>query len=457
MIHTSYFKYLISKNKRYLIILTLIAFICIPFSLRGMCTSSTDAKSLLMIMFVISMVLGDIVSFISPIKEFNFLMKKKSNNLYFSMPIEREQLFNTTLLYSLFSSMVPIVVNYLIASIVIMFKFAFDAHCFLYLFYLVFFMLVTTMISTFGVIKSNNTLDSVIISGGYFAVPIILMCCITIYLETITYDLTLGTGTYTSSFNWLFCMLSPIYASVQAFAIESFNYLLIVYWLIIIGILVIANVRAFNNRLAEETQEKTTSMLGYPLLMSVFIFSLVLAFFSAKFNFTNTCITYLILFIIYMMMYFITVRKIEFNYKVIINYVVIILISYAFNFAYSSTLGFGQIHEMLNYNQYVSWDVEEVCFLDNGDYKDLVYTSSDRTCKDVLEALQEELLKIGPDKTGNNTISIYIRTSKVNEEGRCYHFNDDQLNDVEKVLNKFKENIKDKQYTTNSYNNALEE
>ena len=83
MINKDYFKYLIKQNKKYLILIYVIGII-IPFWMFNEHTPTLCTTG------VLSLVYGLGLSCIVPIYLFSFLQKKKSNILYFSLPIKKE-------------------------------------------------------------------------------------------------------------------------------------------------------------------------------------------------------------------------------------------------------------------------------------------------------------------------------------------------------------------------------
>ena len=115
MINKDYFKYLIKQNKKYLILIYVVGII-IPFWVFNEYTPSLDLTGTL------SLVYGLSLSCIVPIYLFSFLQKKKSNILYFSLPIQKESLYLTTSLFSYFATILPVVIYQLIAQGIFAYK-----------------------------------------------------------------------------------------------------------------------------------------------------------------------------------------------------------------------------------------------------------------------------------------------------------------------------------------------
>ncbi len=87
MINKNYFRYLIRQNKRYLLLIWLISFILTPFLTINFLNNG-NGENFGQIVVITSM-FGFLISFVVPIYLFTFLQKKKSNILYFSLPIKK--------------------------------------------------------------------------------------------------------------------------------------------------------------------------------------------------------------------------------------------------------------------------------------------------------------------------------------------------------------------------------
>lgn len=111
MINKDYFKYLIKQNKKYLILIYVIGII-IPFWMFNEHTPTLCTTG------VLSLVYGLGLSCIVPIYLFSFLQKKKSNILYFSLPIKKESLYLTTSLFSYFATILPVVIYQIISQLI---------------------------------------------------------------------------------------------------------------------------------------------------------------------------------------------------------------------------------------------------------------------------------------------------------------------------------------------------
>ena len=89
MINKDYFKYLIKQNKKYLILIYVIGII-IPFLLINKFDyAPLNDENITRFAQIIPLAYGFMLSFIVPIYLFSFLQKKKSNILYFSLPIKK--------------------------------------------------------------------------------------------------------------------------------------------------------------------------------------------------------------------------------------------------------------------------------------------------------------------------------------------------------------------------------
>ena len=118
MINKDYFKYLIKQNKKYLILIYVIGII-IPFLLINKFDyAPLNDENITRFAQIIPLAYGFMLSFIVPIYLFSFLQKKKSNILYFSLPIKKESLYLTTSLFSYFATILPVVIYQIISQLI---------------------------------------------------------------------------------------------------------------------------------------------------------------------------------------------------------------------------------------------------------------------------------------------------------------------------------------------------
>ena len=210
MINKNYFRYLIRQNKRYLLLIWLISFILTPFLTINFLNNG-NGENFGQIVVITSM-FGFLISFVVPIYLFTFLQKKKSNILYFSLPIKKESLFITTSCFAIFSTIVPVIVNYLIAIMIKNFFLPASLGSQLFsVILMIIYMLCMESVITVIVLLCQNLLDSYLVSLAYMLVPFLIYGCFKLFLSTLGNNFMLGSGNYTEVFNPMLDYISFIY------------------------------------------------------------------------------------------------------------------------------------------------------------------------------------------------------------------------------------------------------
>ena len=121
------------------------------------------------------------LSFIVPIYLFSFLQKKKSNILYFSLPIKKESLYLTTSLFSYFATILPVVIYQIISQLISNYMISFPLDKFiLAIIITIVHMFAMNTIITFVTLSSQNMTDSLICSIAYMIIPFVVFLALNI-------------------------------------------------------------------------------------------------------------------------------------------------------------------------------------------------------------------------------------------------------------------------------------
>lgn len=354
MINKNYFRYLIRQNKRYLLLIWLISFILTPFLTINFLNNG-NGENFGQIVVITSM-FGFLISFVVPIYLFTFLQKKKSNILYFSLPIKKESLFITTSCFAIFSTIVPVIVNYLIAIMIKNFFLPASLGSQLFsVILMIIYMLCMESVITVIVLLCQNLLDSYLVSLAYMLVPFLIYGCYKLFLSTLGNNFMLGSGNYTEVFNPMLDYISFIYNGFLQIAYCMDNTVMIssiqiIYWLIVtIGFDFIAYC-LFKRRTLEQSENYTRSVFIYPLLITLIIFSLMLAIYHNEFD-TNTITFYILIFVFYLLMYFFAIRKVRFTWKMPAVFIALIISCVGFGYIFQSTHGFAIMSEYPEINK----------------------------------------------------------------------------------------------------------
>lgn len=359
MINKNYFRYLIRQNKRYLLLIWIISFIIIPlFTLLVLNDNFNNMDTIA----PIAMLLGLSLSFLAPIYLFSFLNKKKSNILYYSLPIKKESLFTTTFLFSLFATIIPIVVNYVIALLINLYIYINQGYYILSILFLIIYMICMQAITTTIVLLCQNTLDSFIASAMYQIIPFIFYFCFNSYLSSITSTIMLGEGNYNDYFNIVIHVTSVIYNSIFTIRYSAqgnslVNYNIVIYWFIVAIIFIIISYRLFKKRNLEQSENYSKSIFIYPVLITVIIFSLTMTVCHQSFN-QNTILMYTLIFVLYLILYFFAIRKVYFTWKIPVIFIVLIISCIGFANVFESTNGFNTLSEYPDFNTQTEFSMD---------------------------------------------------------------------------------------------------
>lgn len=188
LFNQQYFKYLYKSNRRLLILIWAILFICICFFTTIFTINDFTAYSEVQT-FVTAMsgFCGISISMFVPIYFFRFLYRKRSCDLYFGLPIRKKELFSTTFLFGYLAILIPIAVYFLSTSIIAsQFMNVLSSTILMNIKVMGFFaifMLCIQAIICFLCIRCNTMMDALFISGTYVILPFILYISMNIFLK----------------------------------------------------------------------------------------------------------------------------------------------------------------------------------------------------------------------------------------------------------------------------------
>lgn len=371
----------------------------------------------------ITMLLGLFLSFLAPVYLFSFLNKKKSNILYYSLPIKKESLFTTTFLFSLFATIIPIVVNYVIALLISLYIYIDQGYYILSILFLIIYMICMQAITTAIVLLCQNTLDSFIASAMYQIIPFIFYFCFNSYLSSITSTIMLGEGNYTNYFDIVIHVTSVIYNSIFTIRYSAqgnslVNYNIVIYWFIVAIIFIMISYHLFKKRTLEQSDNYSKSIFIYPVLITVIIFSLTMTVCHQNFD-QNTILMYTLIFVLYLLLYFFAIRKVYFTWKIPVIFIVLIISCIGFANAFESTNGFNILSEypnnishQTNFGFYINTD-QPVIYQD----EEINYLAIDSHNKNTIRLMYEYHQKLINEKIitpydgsliDDNTSNIHI-------------------------------------------------
>lgn len=474
MINKDYFKYLIKQHKRLIFLICLIGFTAIPFLSYIL---HDDTYYPLSTISSIALLYGFGLSFLVPIYLFSFLQKKKSTILYFSLPIKKEILFTTTTVFSLFVTIVPIVVCYILAIIPDIGQFYLTiGNYILSVLIIIIYMFCQQAVVITVTLLCQNTLDSFVANVAYAITPLLAFGSFYIFISNRSDYIMLGQGNYAQKFFELVHYISIPYNGIFEItnSLVSYSYAnkyIIIYWLIIGIVLMICAYKLFNRRSMEESENRTKSVLIYPVLITAIIFSMMLITYEIDFG-TSTIISYTFIIIIYLLMYFFSVRKIYFTWKIPAVFIVMIICCIGFTNIFCNTQGLGMLSEYPDIQNISKFSIEA------NSTKNLLYHEKDinylkidseneNTVKLILQ-FQKDLIENEVITPANKNISgykiyldfyYYDNISNYDDVWRCYVIV--STKNMNKFLEMYDELLKtietNKEYTCHHIENFDEE
>ena len=399
----NYFRYYAKSNKRFIILICLILFLVLPFlmlrTLMGIYIVPDEAyQTSIFSISAASAIAGCGLSFIMPIFNYRYLYKKSSNELYFSLPIKKEKLFIYTFLSGLIMVLIPLAIYYFLCYgyCVLIFPGVRLYHKFIpLLFFLALCILLTVQYTIFSFlsVKCNNLLDSILINGSYVVMPFIIFIAGGIFFQK-QIDLILGniSGGISEfipieplckivSLPYVIMMVcGDLFSHIQGYMTENAflmnDIVYILYWIIIGIVCFWFGRKAFIDRKPEEAQERTKTIFGYPVVITVVTFCLLLVMMNGADDFVIPSVMIIML---YFCMIFFSNRKIKVKGIHILIFVILYAGTFGFGQVYARTNGFGMVKEFINPStiQRVNIEVSFAIFDDSIDYSSYSFTLKD--------------------------------------------------------------------------------
>ncbi len=348
MINSKYLKYLF-LNKKIAWIFFFVMYMAISLSSFITYSSGTYTFTL-----ECSFVLSIIMTFILPIFLFSFVHRKRSCDLYFSLPVKRKELLCTTIVFSFL-----IIFGYFLITTVISTILCFTrihillGNYLLFIGFVAFSILVLLLINSAIYLFANNILDSIILLLAYLFIPF----AIVILLETICSillvhfainEINLWTYLFPASmvFTNGFYILSTVTQSTDYIMsyMEPVSFIQMILLVIYAGVSIFLLKKHFIERKTERAEQISDTFLSYPFIINFYLLiSLIfLGFEIAHEGLSDLYIlAYLFLYFIYIIALFIYKRKIRFYWKNTLYYLIVMSIALITGKVIYTNQGFG--------------------------------------------------------------------------------------------------------------------
>lgn len=473
-----YCQYFIRSNLKFIVMETILLFIAMPFAILN--TKELDIEytfgrgNLIRVFGINTTFCAIVLAILIPMVVYRFLYKRKSCDLYFSLPIKRKQLFSLQYCLGFLMAIIPFTLNFILALIVFYMKNTVTIENSIFPYFILVYIIIFTLYSLISLVlvKCNNMLDAVLVSIGIVIVPIILFITAQLFL-TLQMDNIFVTqsGSFNEIFDisLMFTYITPIicifyYVSEYLLTVQSHSISMIIipmlYWFMVGSVFLYASRKAFLERKEEDSEQRTKSFLTYPINLVLGIIALTLGTFRSDVMSSDMIVSIVIIFVIYVVVIFIWKRRIQLRVKEIASFILLYAVVISFSIVFQNTKGFGVISEVpneegikkvkvsLNIDNYFEEDYVTNQFVNDNsldtNFINHAITYDDKDKIHSIVKIQKDLISIGRAEDIYSTeASIVISYDMKNGQELYRYYNIynsngyDKLLDVYDILSKF--------------------
>lgn len=370
-----YLKYLIRQNRiAYLFFgmlyagMTLAVFI----SWRG----SQDVLGMLNESLLIASGLGIVLTYILPAVLLSFVHRRRSADLYFSLPIKRSELLITTIVFIIgliwLYFTVSMTAAFLLAPLMDPLRWA------KYVLAMGLIIATLTLYHSALFLVANNIFDGVVMIAAYTFFPLVLFLTVEAFTNaTIAgiagYNLSSGIVELFSPFALGVNLLTSIVRSYQMLIpVSPVGPLLLVLYAVISAL---ALRKEFVYRQTERAEQVSDGFFSYPFVIHIYAFCILIVLAAHQpsfFYLQSNLVWYLILLMIYIVAMFVYRRKVQVRLKDLAVYAGGVVLTLLLNYAAWQTHGFGladhyrtDVGTNLVYYYYANVDAADLGKLDN--------------------------------------------------------------------------------------------
>ncbi|MEG0710513.1 MAG: hypothetical protein RR481_09760 [Longicatena sp.] len=360
----NYVNYYIKSNKNLLVLISVLLFILMPFNvymlyMQGGAVSFTVGNHIVnqqthasfATLAGCSAVGGFILGFLGPLYHYRFIYKRRSCDLYFSLPIKKRTLFDIHYLLGLGTILVPFLINALLGSLVVFIS-DLSTGKLLLCFYpiMVLCIIIIYTFINFFVQKCNNLLDALFVTACWIILPITIVSLINSFIFVQTQHIFVGVG---YGYNELLSMdvMMSLVSLPYLFTLfitnlvngtyGQFNWLYMLYWVVIALACFYFGRKDFIARKEEDAQQQTVSRWTFPTIILVVTTCLIL-----QLDLLQDIVPLIFVALAYLIMIFFSKRKIQVTFQTILNFAIICVASFLLSFAFRETKGFGVMQEI---------------------------------------------------------------------------------------------------------------
>lgn len=428
-----YFKYLVQRHKKLLLVVCVILFMTMVFpyittepvpDYRYGSYVSNQLYSL----YLIGLLVSCGISFMTPYVLNSYLYRKQSCDLYLSLPMKRKDMFVTHVLFGVSAVTLPAMICFILSVIYqgLFGSLPWDMNVLYALILIVGSNIILQGIIHYICMKCNKLLDAVVAGFAFLIVPMIFALCFSSFLQNMMNEILVG-HTYNGSSEWIISdylipMLSLPWHAISAFmlgldgeqmrqtiAIQGNVGWLMLWWIVVGGL---AYVRAYWNyigRASEDSEQFTTSRIIYPTIIHSFLLGLMMLVYEIDSGFSSKWIILGLLFVMYLMMMFFAVRSIRFKIQYLLIFIGMYLAVGMSGWGFVRTAGLGLVEEIPN-----AANISEIYVS--------IYQIEEENGESITETANFHMYQDHEIQPVCNDIAILVEAVKDNESDGYYGF-----------------------------------
>ncbi len=412
----NYFKYLL-KERKLVLIFFFVLYLAIPMSVFIMLSNSSRLADSVLIAFLINLCL----TYALPVLSFAFVHRRRSADLYFSLPVSRTQQLVTILVFCI---AVPIVffTTAVLLCLIASHAWAMAGQVLIMILYAAVIMAEMTVINSSMYLLANNLFDGIIMVCAYTFLPALIYLIFSMFISNMVAGANLSTYTSLPA-----AVTSPLWMNGvtfidlldvlhgNAFRARSLYIIMpAVYALVSLLLLKIH----FIDRKSERAEQVSDDILAYPAAIHLCLFLVMTAIsvYVVRFSFRDSIIWYLILLFIYIVSMFVYRRSLKVEPRSLAIYGIIAAVCFGITRTAWATEGFSLARnysltngQFLNYSYYVynaAEDLGEYMIPEKAEYEET------RTVSFTLHIPVDEMEKYREvidlmENTRNRCITMY--------------------------------------------------
>ncbi len=351
MLNKNYLKYLF-QNKKIAWIFFLVMYMAI--SLSSFISFSNTYSSKLSFTFKCCFVLSILMTFVLPVFLFSFVHRKRSCDLYFSLPIKRKELVTSTILFSFLIIFGYFLITTLVGCLLSFTHTSINLTVYLQtILFVGFGTFILLLINSSIYLLGNNIFDGIVMLFAYTFIPISIMICTEIISNLFLVDFLVSKlqgGIYFSPVAMVFVNGHSILhniTQINDYLMEYQSMFSIVYLFLLAfyaGVACYLLKKHFIDRKIERAEQISDSFLSYPFIINYYLLIslIILGFTCVNEGISETYIfLYLLLYFVYIVALFIYKRKIKFYWKNTLYYVIVMFLSIGIGKVIYLNEGFG--------------------------------------------------------------------------------------------------------------------